>query len=64
MQQITHCAINILKGFLHGQNLKYNKTFCAVPFRGIKQPGKKEVQATQHLTSHSAVAYHGAGQDK
>lgn len=46
VQQITHCAIHISKGFLHGQNLKKQQTFCAVPFRGTKQPGKKEIQAT------------------
>lgn len=46
VQQIMHCAIHIPKGFLHGQNLKHNKTFCAVPFRGTKQPWKKELQAT------------------
>lgn len=46
VQQITHCAIHISKGLLHGQNLKHYKTFCAVPFRSTKQPGKKELQAT------------------
>lgn len=34
------------KGFLRGQNLEHNNTFCAVPFRGTKQSGKKELQAT------------------